>query len=127
MLALVLVLAVGCGREPDWEARFDEVLRDEPGSAEEKIKQLEAFLNEQPPPGLASEARFAIGWIYSETLKQYPEARRWFEELVALGPEGPWVDNARWMLENMEKEPADLLPPEVREAIEPPPAGAPRP
>ena len=125
--AFVLMLAAGCGGQQDWDARFEQVLRDEQGSAEEKIKQLEAFLKEGPPEDVASETRFAIAWIYSETLHHYPEARRWFEELVTHSPEGPWADQARWMLENMEKDPADLLPPDVREALEPPPPGDPRP
>ena len=109
-VAAVLSLATCGGGGGAMEERLGEILANETDPPEQLITKLEAFLEDEPPLELASEARFTIGWIYAETLKQYPEARRWFQALLDQAPSGPWSEEAAWMLENMEKADSDLLP-----------------
>jgi predicted Zn-dependent protease len=120
-LAVLLSLSISaCGGEPDWEARLNRIIADTEASAEQKVQQLEDFLADEPPLQQASEARFTIGWLYAETLHQYQQARRWFTELVEKSPQSQWAENAQWMIDNMEKDPSELLP-QLRQGGEPPP------
>jgi hypothetical protein len=131
LMAIASLQLVSCG-ERDWDARLQEIVSGEGVSPEQHIQQLEEFVEEGPPVEHASEARFTIGWIYAETLHQYEEARRWFTELMEEDPEGEWAENAGWMLENMEKDDAEILQ-ELSERIQapgqqtPPPIGGPPP
>ncbi len=131
--AALLLSACG-GGGGDWDQRLGEILSNETDTPEQRITSLEAYLDDEPPVELASEARFTVGWIYAETLQQYPEARRWFQDLLAADPSGPWSDEATWMLENMEKADSELLPgleeqfiPPGTESprVDPPPSGSP--
>jgi len=116
LVALSALLLAACG-ETDWDAKLDTVLQERTGSTEQYIEGLEAFLEEGPPIEHASEARFTLGWVYAETLHQYAEARRWFEELLESDPGGVWSEDARWMLDNMEKDDEELLE-EIRRRAE---------
>ena len=116
LLALSALLLTACG-ETDWDVKLDAAMQERTGSTEQYIEGLEAFLEEGPPIEYASEARFTIGWVYAETLHQYAEARRWFEELLENDPGGVWSEDARWMLDNMEKDDEELLE-EIRRRAE---------
>ncbi len=122
LFLLIGGLAVSCGGEPDLDAELTGILIDEQMGPEQKVSELEAFLEKDPPPELATEALFTVGWIHAETLHQYDEARRWFGRLAKQYPQSDWVDEARWMNENMEKDPSELLP-EMRREITPPGEG----
>jgi hypothetical protein len=113
------LLAAACGGDVDWDARLQEIITGQGLSAEQHIAALEAYVDEGPPLELASEARFTIGWVYAESLHQYTEAHRWFNQLLEEDPEGAWAENARWMNENMEKDDEEILQ-ELRERMVPP-------
>ena len=119
LLLVFAVLAAGCSGQEDLDAELTAILADTDMGPEQKIEELTDFLEKDPPPELASEARFTVGWIYAETLHQYDEARRWFTELVQEDPNGRWAGDARWMIENMEKDPSELLPGLQREITPP--------
>jgi hypothetical protein len=119
LLALLLLLVAACSSGKKWDERLDEILTSESDSPEQRIGRLEAFLEEGPPVETAGEVRFTLGWTFAEVLHQYPEARRWFNALVEADPQGAWADEARWMLENMEKDPGELLPQLQNQAIPP--------
>ncbi|MFO7768272.1 MAG: hypothetical protein R6W82_04880 [bacterium] len=120
LLILFAALAGACGGgAEDLDAELTRILSETDMGPEQKIQQLEAFLEKDPPPELASEARFTVGWIYAETLHQYDEARRSFTELVEEHPDSRWAPDARWMIENMEKDPSELLP-ELQREVSPP-------
>ena len=118
-LILLMLLAAACSSGSKWEERLGEILASQSDTPEQRITRLESFLEEKPPLEPASEARFTLGWTFAEVLHQYPEARRWFGALLEADPEGAWADEARWMIENMEKDVEELLP-QLR-----PPAGPP--
>ncbi len=116
-----LIVLTTCSGRKQWDNRWQEIVgRDL--SAEELIQEAEDFLALDPPLRYASEARFTIGFAWAESLKRYGEARRWFEELLADDPEGGWAEEARWMIENMEKDVDELLP-QLRQEVPPPEPG----
>jgi tetratricopeptide (TPR) repeat protein len=117
LFAFAAFALTACGKT-DWDARLDAVLQERTGSTEQYIEGLQAFLEEGPPTEYASEARFTLGWVYAETLHQYAEARRWFEELLENDPDGNFSEDARWMLDNMEKDDEELLEEIRRRAAE---------
>ncbi len=119
LLVLLLLIVAACSSGKRWDERLGEILAGENENPEQRIKQLEDFLEEGPPVKTASEARFTIGWTFAEVLHQYPEARRWFNALLEADPEGAWADEASWMLENMEKDPSELLPQLQKQAVPP--------
>lgn len=117
-LLFTLLLVHGCAKN-DWENHWEETISGAQVTAEELILRVEAFLAEEPPMRYASEARFTIGFTWAVGLEKYDEARKWFEELLEEDPDCEWADDARWMLENMEKGDEEILPLLDRE--EPPP------
>jgi len=118
--AVALVLAAGCSSDRRWANEWQEIVGGGLGT-EELIQASEAFLLEDPPLRYASEARFTIGFAWAEGLERFGEARRWFTELLEEDPEGGWAEEARWMLENMEKDVDEILPDleELEQAIPP--------
>ena len=109
LLLITLLIVPGCGGGGDWESRWKETITGTQLTAEELIVRVEEFLAEEPPLKYASEARFTIGFTWAEALKNYDEARRYFEELLEEDPDCEWADDAEWMLENMEKDMDDIL------------------
>ena|GEM_PF-242524 len=113
-----LLLLSACGGR-DWQEEMNAALGASAQGPEQLIKSLQEFLGEDPPVEYASEARFTIGFTFAESLRQYSEARRWFEELLEEDPEGAWAEEAEWMLENMEKDIEEILP-ELKGEVPPP-------
>ena len=121
LLLITLLVVQGCGGGGDWDARWEATITGTQLTAEELVVRVEEFLAAEPPLKYASEARFTLGftWAEAEGLKNYTEARRWFELLLEEDPGCEWADDAEWMLENMEKDVDELLPLFSQE--EPPP------
>jgi len=119
LFSLVALLVVtSCGGR-NWQSELDEAMAAGVGGPEKLIESLEEFLDMEPPANLVSEARFTTGFTFAEGLKQYNEARRWFNDLLEDDPDSEWADEARWMLENMEKDIEDIFP-DLMEEIPPP-------
>ena len=113
-----LLLMTACGGK-DWKSKMDDAMTAAAGGPEQLIKSLEEFLDLEPPVKFESEARFTIGFTFAEGLKQYNEARRWFNELLEEDPDSEWAEEAEWMLENMEKDIENIFP-NLMEEIPPP-------
>jgi peptidyl-prolyl cis-trans isomerase C len=92
--------------EPQTPQEFFERASDET-SPTEKIRFYREFLERFPENERAYEAKFMIGFVYSEELGQYDAAEKEFQELLRDYPDNDLADDARWMMENMrsEKEP----------------------
>jgi hypothetical protein len=110
LVLLTLAFLSGCGRAVDWQSRWEEVISGAQVTAEQLIVRCEEFLAEEPPRKYVSQAQFTIGFTWAESLEKFDEARRWFEQLLEEDPDCEWADDARWMLENMEKDVEDILP-----------------
>lgn len=71
------------------------------GSPSKRIEYYEQVLQSFPTDARAYEAQFMIGFVYSEELGDYDQARAAFEAVLANYPESDLAGSAQWMLENM--------------------------
>jgi hypothetical protein len=78
------------------------------------------FLERYPDHEKADQAQFLIGFTYSEQLMDYDAARAAFTEMIEEYPGSELVDDAEWMIENMETPIEEFLP-EEEPATEPAP------
>ena len=81
----------------------DDLMRlaTETPNAQDKISIYEVLLKRYPQYERADEARFMIGFTYSEELKDLPAARREFERVVAEYPQSEIRESAVYMLQNL--------------------------
>ncbi len=56
----------------------------------------------------APKAQFMVGFVYSEQLGDKAKAKEAFQTVITKFPESELADDARWMLENMNKKPDEL-------------------
>ncbi|UCE18294.1 MAG: tetratricopeptide repeat protein [Gemmatimonadota bacterium] len=86
------------------------------GKFEEAVTYYQKFLAEYPEnEKYAYKAQFMIGFIYNESLKDTAMARQAFKKVLADYPENDLSDDARWMIENLDKGPEDIITGEDRE------------
>jgi tetratricopeptide (TPR) repeat protein len=76
----------------------------------DKVKYYERFLSLYPSDPNAHKALFMIGFISAEDLKDYDTAKSSFRKLINTYPNSEFVNSAKWMLENMEKEDSSVPP-----------------
>jgi outer membrane protein assembly factor BamD (BamD/ComL family) len=74
------------------------------GSPNARIEAYQRLLTEYPTSDVSPQAKFMIGFIYSEELKQYDAAERTFREMIEAYPKSELVTSARWMLDHMRSE-----------------------
>lgn len=80
------------------------------GKFEEAVEYYQKFLNEYPDnEKYAYKAQFMIGFIYNESLKDTAKARQAFRKVLTDYNENDLSDDARWMLENLDKGPEDII------------------
>jgi parvulin-like peptidyl-prolyl isomerase len=71
-------------------------------------ERLDAYLQlvlNYPDGQYADDAQFMIGFIQSEELHDYDAARNAFTRMLEKHPDSELAESARWMLDNMGKEP----------------------
>jgi len=66
------------------------------------INAYQAVLAMYPESEQADEALFLIGFLNAEELSRFDEAEKSFKELIKKYPQSDFIDDAQWMLENME-------------------------
>ncbi|MBD3371073.1 tetratricopeptide repeat protein [Candidatus Fermentibacteria bacterium] len=76
------------------------------------VEYFELFLQRFPEHEKAHQAQFLIGFTYSEYLGDYEAAREAFTGVADNYPESELADDAEWMIDNMDRPPEELLPPE---------------
>ena len=80
------------------------------GKFDEAVTYYQKFLEEYPNNDkYAYKAQFMIGFIYNESLKDTAMARQAFQKVLTDYPENDLSDDAKWMLENLEKGPEDII------------------
>lgn len=101
------VQIMGEEKEPEMGRRtFDELFKlAEEAQADEKpqeaIEHYEEVMRRFPDHREIYKAQFMIGFVYSEMLANYDEAKVAFQAVLDQYPECDLADDARWMLENM--------------------------
>jgi peptidyl-prolyl cis-trans isomerase C len=81
------------------------------GPPQARIEAYEAMLAEHPDADVSPQARFMIGFIYSEELKDYEQADRHFRLVLSRYPNSELAASAKWMIENMRTEDAPTFAP----------------
>jgi len=79
----------------------------EKGDFKSAIKTYEEILKAYPDSPRVYKAQFLIAFVYSENLKDYENARVNYRKVIEQYPDCDLADDARYMLETMEK---DSLP-----------------
>lgn len=80
------------------------------GKFEEAVTYYQKFLKEYPDNNTyAYKAQFMIGFIYNESLQDTAKARQAFKKVLEDYPENDLSDDARWMIENLDKGPEDII------------------
>ena len=77
----------------------------EKGEWQKAIKIYEKILKNYPQSSNCHKAFFMIGFIYSEQLKDYKKAQEVFQKMIEKYPNCDLSDDAKFMIENMGKEP----------------------
>ena len=73
------------------------------------IGAYQRLTKEYPDHPTASSASFMIGFIYNNELKNSDSAKAAYEYYLAHYPSSPMVESARFELQNLGKEPAEIL------------------
>jgi outer membrane protein assembly factor BamD (BamD/ComL family) len=84
----------------------DDLMRlaTETTNSHDKIAIYEVLLKRYPQYERADEARFMVGFTYSEELKDLAAARREFERVVEEYPQSEIRESAVYMLQNLGKD-----------------------
>lgn len=89
-------------------------------NSEERIGYFREIVDKFPDDAYAPQALFMVGFVYSEELADYAQAKSAFTELLDRYPESEVAETAKWMLDNLggelpEFESIDDLNEKVRE------------
>ena len=80
------------------------------GKFEEAVEYYQKFLKEYPTnEEYAYKAQFMIGFIYNESLKDTAMARLAFKKVLTDYPENDLSDDARWMIDNLNRGPEEVI------------------
>ncbi|OQY27744.1 MAG: hypothetical protein B6244_09555 [Candidatus Cloacimonetes bacterium 4572_55] len=93
------------------EKKSPKELFDEAQNSKDPRKALllyEAIVQQYPETEHAYKAQFMIGFVYSEQLTERDKAKEAFGILIEKYPDSELADDARWMLENMNKSPEEF-------------------
>ena len=75
---------------------------------------------EYPEHATASSASFLVGFIYSNELKNYPAAKTAYEEFLQKYPSSPMASSAKFELDNLGKDPEEIIREKVPRAEQKP-------
>ncbi len=115
--ACVFLLIGGCGSKSP-EELFDLAQQAENDGNFKKAVDLYTMLLEKYPQNEHNyKAQFMIGFICSEELKDYDQARMAMQKVVELYPDCDLADDAQWMLDHMGKNLEDIEFEETSEDI----------
>lgn len=75
---------------------------------ESRILYYRGLLQKYPDSPKCAQARFMIGFIYADQMKDFPKAREAFQDMIDHHPQDELTASAKWMIDNMEKNLEDL-------------------
>lgn len=78
----------------------------EAGPAAVRVELYQKMVAAWPDADVSPQAKFMIGFIQSEELKDHDAAERTFRELLARYPRSELVPSAQWMIDHMRSEEA---------------------
>ncbi len=78
------------------------------------ISAYKRIATEFPDHATASSAAFLVGYLYNNEVKNYDSARLGYENFLRRYPGSPMISSARFELENLGKDPAEILNAKVK-------------
>ncbi|MBI4427784.1 MAG: tetratricopeptide repeat protein [Ignavibacteriales bacterium] len=82
---------------------------DKQRNSRNSVEQLKVLVAKFPDHATCSNALFLTGFIYNNELKVYDSAKVAYEEFLRRFPTSPLVGDARFELENLGKDPAEII------------------
>jgi TolA-binding protein len=82
----------------------------EKGDFQSAIETYQEILKDYPNSPRAYKAQFLIGFVYSENLKDYENARINYQLVIDKYPDCDLADDARYMLDNLEQDATPTVP-----------------
>jgi TolA-binding protein len=73
------------------------------------IRSYRRIMEEYPAHATASSAQFLIGFLYNNELKNVDSARIAYEEFLKKYPDNPMTASAKFELENLGKDPNEII------------------
>jgi len=112
VISIIGVLIISCSsgsknKKTEQELYTEAQEFSEKGDFKSAIKTYEELLKVYPDSPRVYKARFLIGFVYSENLKDYEKAREHYEKVIDKYPDCDLADDAKYMLKTMEQ---DSLP-----------------
>lgn len=83
---------------------------------ETAVRYFTLFMDRYPDNSRCDQAAFLKGFTLSEKMGDYDAAREAFTEMTRRYPESDLVDDAEWMIENMDK-PIDMFIPSTEDSV----------
>jgi len=111
----VCLLIGGCGTKSPEELFGLAQQAENDGNFEKAVDLYTMLLEKYPQNEHNYKAQFMIGFIFSEELKDYDQARTAMQKVVERYPDCDLADDAQWMLDHMGKNLEDI---EFDETIE---------
>lgn len=83
----------------------DDVLKFAQGEKNPKDRAaiFQTLADQRPASPRAPQALFMAGFIYADDLRDYPTAKKYFQEMVDKYPKSDMSEPANWMIQNMDK------------------------
>lgn len=92
------------------------------------VDTYKRIVRDYPEHATASSASFLVGFIFNNELKNSDSAKMAYEEFLKRYPSSPMAPSARFELDNLGKDPEEIIKPKLQSAEKPKPskAGKPR-
>jgi TolA-binding protein len=107
---LMLLCSCGPGKKTEQELYSLAQQYSEKGDFQSAIRTYQDILKDYPRSPRACKAQFLIGFVYSENVKDYDHARIAYQLVIDNYPDCDLVDDARYMLENLQQEATPTIP-----------------
>lgn len=94
---------------PDALYAIGSICQDQHRDVQRAIVCYRRITEEYPTHPTASSAQFLIGFLYNNEVKNTDSARVAYERFLALYPQSPMAPSAKFELENLGKDPNQIL------------------
>ena len=106
---ILLVLLFACSSklsEEEYYTKAKEFYSNQ--KFEEAVSNFKSLIEYYPKSKYAAESMFLVGFIYANDIKNYDEAKVYYEKFIATYPDNDLVDDAQYELKNLGKDINDL-------------------
>jgi TolA-binding protein len=110
LLCLAISLLVMCGETYTEDELFQQGMNARVQEQyEEAIERFSQLVEEYPESDQAAQALFLMGYLYANDLKDYEKAATYYQRYVDQYPDHEMASSAQWELDNLGKNPEDVI------------------